>query len=51
VVFDLSCPIHDNEEERVVEAEMNPFLADFSQKDFVFLLEHGVFREESAFLS
>ena len=46
-VLDVSSPIQDYEEEPVVEAEMNPFLPDFPQEDFIFLPEYGVLREGS----
>ena len=46
---DVSCPIQDNEEEPVVEAETNPFRVDVPQEDFIFLPGHSILREEGAF--
>jgi len=43
----VRCPIQDNEEEPVVEAEMDPFPPNSPQQDFVSLPEHGVLREDT----
>jgi hypothetical protein len=42
LVLDVSCPVQDNEEQLVVDAEFNPLLPDPPQQDLVFLLEQSV---------
>jgi len=46
-VFDVICPVQDNEEQLVVYVEMNPLFPDSPQQDVIFLFEQRVFREDN----
>ena len=48
-LFDVICPVQDNDEQLVVYVEMNPLLPDSPQQDVMFLFEQRVYRENSPF--
>jgi hypothetical protein len=48
-LFDVGCPVQDNDEQLVAYAEMNPLLPNPPQQDFASLLVQRVFRENSPF--